>query len=76
MKSNLVVHAASVYQPPKLFSVSVGSVGAVATVPLFTVIGSGAVPCPFALNVIVTVSLYLTFNVTYSADKLGFTLYS
>ena len=52
----MFVHPASVYQPPKSFSVSVGSVGAVATVPLFTVIGLGAVPCHFALNVIVTVS--------------------
>ena len=50
------MHSASVYQPPKSYSVSVGSAGAVAIVPLFTIISAGAVPCPFALNVIVTVT--------------------
>ena len=50
------MHAASLNQPPKSYSSSVGLVGAVAVSPLFKVIASGAVPCPFALKVTVTFS--------------------
>ena len=71
------MHSASVYQPPKLFSASVGSLGFSTVVPLsivFTIV-AGSPPLPFLLNVTVTTSPYLTFKVTYICLSPLLTLY-
>ena len=66
-------HSASVYHPPNVYPATTGAVGAVTVVLYACVIASGAVQCPFALNVIVySFAVHVHLNSTAVAGIVNF----